>query len=142
MCSDIATDPLWAAYRDLALPHGLRSCWSTPIRHANGDVMGTFAIYQRSVGGPTKDDLASIEIITDNVAKAITWVRNPEPGSPVSDLLLRQVAALGALVAAIRQQASTLDAEGRAAIDAVVAANEKLAEVVQRHLDGPDVPQD
>ena len=140
--SDIATDPLWAAYRDLALPHGLRSCWSTPIRHANGDVMGTFAIYQRSVGGPTKDDLASIEIITDNVAKAITWVRNPEPVSPVSDLLLRQVAALGALVAAIRQQASTLDAEGRAAIDAVVAANEKLAEVVQRNLDGPDVPQD
>ncbi len=58
------------------------------------------------------------------------------------DLLLRQVAALGALVAAIRQQASTLDAEGRAAIDAVVAANEKLAEVVQRHLDGPDAPQD
>src|SRR6185312_15387176 len=128
--TDIATDPLWAAYRDLALPHGLRSCWSTPIRHANGDVMGTFAIYQRSVGGPTKDDLASIEIITDNVAKAITWVRNPEAGSPVSDLLLRQVAALGALVAAIRQQASTLDADGRAAIDAVVAANEKLAEVV------------
>ena len=80
--------------------------------------------------------------ITDNVAKAITWVRNPEPVSPVSDLLLRQVAALGALVTAIRQQASTLDAEGRAAIDAVVAANEKLAEVVQRHLDGPDVPQD
>ena len=45
-------------------------------------------------------------------------------------------------MAAIRQQASTLDAEGRAAIDAVVAANEKLAEVVQRNLDGPDVPQD
>ena len=76
--TDIATDPLWAAYRDLALPHGLAAAGRPPIRHANGDVMGTFAIYQRSVGGPTKDDLASIEIITDNVAKAITWVRNPE----------------------------------------------------------------
>ena len=27
--SDIASDPLWADYRHLALPHGLRSCWST-----------------------------------------------------------------------------------------------------------------
>src|SRR5262245_5549849 len=24
--SDIATDPLWADYRELALPHGLRAC--------------------------------------------------------------------------------------------------------------------
>ena len=30
--SDIATDPLWAGYRDVALPHGLRACWSVPLR--------------------------------------------------------------------------------------------------------------
>src|SRR5712671_3294689 len=29
--SDIATDPLWANYRELALANGLRSGWSTPI---------------------------------------------------------------------------------------------------------------
>ena len=29
--SDIATDPLWAEYKAVALPHGLRACWSTPI---------------------------------------------------------------------------------------------------------------
>src|SRR3954469_10226559 len=28
--TDIATDPLWVDYRDFALPHRLRSCWSTP----------------------------------------------------------------------------------------------------------------
>ena len=28
---DIATDPLWAEYRDLALSHSLRACWSTPV---------------------------------------------------------------------------------------------------------------
>src|SRR5207244_5457525 len=27
--SDINTDPLWADYRDVALAHGLRACWST-----------------------------------------------------------------------------------------------------------------
>ncbi|MCE9574712.1 MAG: GAF domain-containing protein [Deltaproteobacteria bacterium] len=29
--SDIATDPRWANYRDLALAHDLRACWSTPV---------------------------------------------------------------------------------------------------------------
>jgi GAF domain-containing protein len=28
--SDIAKDPLWADYRDLALPHGLRACGLRP----------------------------------------------------------------------------------------------------------------
>ena len=28
---DIATDPLWKDFRDVALPHGLRACWSTPV---------------------------------------------------------------------------------------------------------------
>src|SRR3954465_3751140 len=69
--TDIATDPLWAAYRDLALPHGLRACWSTPVRRKDGGVMGTFAIYHRNRTGPTRDELNSIEIITDNVAAAI-----------------------------------------------------------------------
>ena len=53
--TDISTDRLWEGYRDYALPHGLRSCWSTPIRDANGEVMGTFAVYNRSLSGPTRD---------------------------------------------------------------------------------------
>src|SRR5712691_656742 len=39
--SDIARDPLWADYRHLALPHGLRACWSTPIFASDGGVLGT-----------------------------------------------------------------------------------------------------
>jgi GAF domain-containing protein len=136
--TDIATDPLWAEYRDLALPHGLRSCWSTPIRHADGSVMGTFAIYHRNLSGPTRDELGAIEIITDNVAQVITSAREPNATMHMSDVLPRQVAALQALAAAIEQQASALDAEGREAIDAVVKDSKKLAEVVQRHLEGSD----
>jgi len=135
--TDIATDPLWTAYRDLALPHGLRSCWSTPILHADGGVMGTFAIYQRKLGRPTRDDLASIDIITENVARAIKWAREPGHRIHISDVLPRQVAALGAIVAAIRQQASTLDDDGREAIETVVRGSEKLAEIVRRHLGEP-----
>ncbi|MGN6849214.1 MAG: GAF domain-containing protein [Sphingomicrobium sp.] len=133
--TDIATDPLWAAYRDLALPHGLRSCWSTPIRHADdGDVMGTFAIYHRSVSGPARDELDAIEMITDNVAQAIAWSREPDTEMRISEMLPRQVAALEALAAAISHQASALDADGQAAVEAVIEDSRKLAEVVRRHL--------
>lgn len=46
---DIGRDPLWADFRSLALPHGLRACWSTPIMSAAGKVLGTFAVYYRTV---------------------------------------------------------------------------------------------
>src|SRR5205807_451961 len=42
--SDIAADPLWADFRDLALTHSLRACWSTPIFSSEGKVIGTFAM--------------------------------------------------------------------------------------------------
>ncbi|RYE59797.1 MAG: GAF domain-containing protein, partial [Oxalobacteraceae bacterium] len=50
---DIATDPLWAKFKQLALPLGLRACWSSPIRDKNGRVLGTFAFYYRDARGPT-----------------------------------------------------------------------------------------
>ncbi|NOY28909.1 MAG: GAF domain-containing protein, partial [Planctomycetes bacterium] len=43
--SDIATDPLWDNFRDLALKHNLRACWSIPIHASSGCVLGTFAMY-------------------------------------------------------------------------------------------------
>src|SRR5690606_32779194 len=42
---DIATHPAWVDYRALALPSGLRACWSTPILSSTGAVLGTFAMY-------------------------------------------------------------------------------------------------
>lgn len=46
---DIASDPLWARYRDLALPLGLRACWSSPIVAPDGRALATFAFYYRDV---------------------------------------------------------------------------------------------
>jgi PAS domain S-box-containing protein len=69
--SDIAQDPLWADYRDLALPHGLRACWSTPILASDGRVLGTFAIYSREPGSPTPQQQNMIEQITDLASIAI-----------------------------------------------------------------------
>ncbi|MGJ7512310.1 PAS domain-containing protein [Variovorax sp. GT1P44] len=47
LVSDIATDPLWTDLKDLALEHGLRACFSTPMMSPDGSVIGTFAIYSR-----------------------------------------------------------------------------------------------
>ena len=38
---DIATDPLWSSYKQFALPHGLRACWSTPIISSSNELLGT-----------------------------------------------------------------------------------------------------
>lgn len=50
--TDIETDPLWADFRHIALPLGLRACWSSPIISA-GRVVATFAFYYREKRGPT-----------------------------------------------------------------------------------------
>ncbi|WP_343585619.1 EAL domain-containing protein [Herbaspirillum sp.] len=51
--ADIETDPHWADYRNLALPHGLRACWSTPVKSSDGKVIGTFAFYYREPRTPS-----------------------------------------------------------------------------------------
>ncbi len=69
--ADIASDPLWADYRALALRHGLRACWSTPIRSSQGALLGTFAIYSRTPSAPRDADREPLEFITRTAAIAI-----------------------------------------------------------------------
>ncbi|OWQ91495.1 hypothetical protein CDN99_10110 [Roseateles aquatilis] len=49
--TDIANDPLWAPFRELALGHGLAACWSTPILVGADLVVATFALYYREPRG-------------------------------------------------------------------------------------------
>ncbi|CAN7627376.1 putative bifunctional diguanylate cyclase/phosphodiesterase [Rhizobium sp. LjRoot254] len=51
--TDIDRDPLWTNFKALALPLGLRACWSSPIFSNDGRVIGTFAFYFRETRGPT-----------------------------------------------------------------------------------------
>ena len=73
--SDIASDPLWADYKHLALAHGLRACWSTPILDEQKKMLGTFAIYQRTTGLPRTGDVRVIELVTHTAATAIVKER-------------------------------------------------------------------
>ena len=76
--SDIAADPLWDQYRHLAMEHGLRACWSTPIFSTTREVMGTFALYSRETGHPTPEQVNLIEQMTHLAAVAIERKRAEE----------------------------------------------------------------
>jgi two-component system, cell cycle sensor histidine kinase and response regulator CckA len=100
---DIATHPNWAPYRHLALPHGLRACWSTPIVSVERDVLGTFAMYYLEVRAPSREEtgwvdaathLASVAILHD---RAITSLRRSEARS-------RRLASLYEASLAIRDE--------------------------------------
>jgi PAS domain S-box-containing protein len=69
--TDIATDPLWAVYKAVALPHGLQSCWSTPIMTRGRQVLGTFAMYHREPREPTVRDLTLVDLVTQTAALVI-----------------------------------------------------------------------
>ena len=55
---DIASDPLWAPFREIAARAGLAACWSDPIRGANGKVLGSFAIYHHAPQRPSLAHMA------------------------------------------------------------------------------------
>ena len=69
--ADIAADPLWSRFADLALRHGLKSCWSTPIVDAKQRVLGTFALYSRVVSMPTQRNRQLMDLATHTCSVAI-----------------------------------------------------------------------
>lgn len=77
---DIASDTRWDAYewRSLALGHGLRACWSTPIVSAAGRVLGTFALSFRHPGSPAPQQRALIEQFTHVARIAIERAQTEE----------------------------------------------------------------
>ena len=49
---DIEQDPRCAAYRHVALTHGLKACWMAPIASPTQGLLGTLAVYSRHKGAP------------------------------------------------------------------------------------------
>ncbi len=45
LVENIATDPKWADLKHVAMPYGMRSCWSEPIKNSSGKVLGAFGMY-------------------------------------------------------------------------------------------------
>ncbi len=53
---DIATDPKWEKIKHVALPHGMRCCWSEPIKNSKGEVLGAFGMYYNHPALPNESE--------------------------------------------------------------------------------------
>ena len=153
--SDIATDPLWADYRELALAHSLRACWSTPMLASDGRVVGTFAMYYREPRLPRAHEHDMIDRITPMAAVAVERAHAEEALRQAQAELARvtRVTTVGELAASIAHEvnqplaAIVADASAclqwlaadrpdldsvREALGAVVKDGERAGEVVGR----------
>ncbi len=69
--SDIAQDPLWKNFKDLALNFGLRACWSSPVLNRHGQVTATFALYYTIIKQPSAFELELIRVASSLVGIAV-----------------------------------------------------------------------
>lgn len=105
MVADAREHELWSDYRELALLHNVKACWSSPIlsrRLSSKDgsklVLGTFAVYPSYCGLPDESfqqliqraqHLASLALETDRIKKTEALL------SRQSELLLKAQAIAG-----------------------------------------------
>ncbi len=73
--ADIATDPLWQDYRDVALSHGLKTCWSYPILDSQENILGALAFYFSCSQSPNGWALHANEGLAHLTATAIVHKR-------------------------------------------------------------------
>lgn len=53
---NIETDPKWEILKHVALPYGMRSCWSEPIKNSSEKVLGAFGMYYNHPALPNKEE--------------------------------------------------------------------------------------
>ncbi len=56
LVENIETDPKWAKIKHVALPHGMRCCWSEPIKNSSGIVLGAFGMYYNYPALPNEEE--------------------------------------------------------------------------------------
>ncbi|HET6978466.1 MAG TPA: GAF domain-containing protein [Pyrinomonadaceae bacterium] len=113
--TDIAVDPLWDDFRELAIGNGLRACWSTPILSGRGKVLGSFAMYYQEPRTPTGDEADLTEVATRIAGLAIEH-------HAAREILARTQAQLA--------QASYAADKGKAALSSADEISQQLQSIV------------
>jgi PAS domain S-box-containing protein len=116
---DIAVHPYWTAYKHLALPHGLRACWSTPIFSTTHEVLGTFAMYYHEPRGPLPQELQWVDAATHLAAIALGH-------ETAAQALRRSEAHYRRIADTAHEGIWLLDTSGR-----TLFANRRLAEILR-----------
>ncbi|MNK62079.1 Sensor protein ZraS [compost metagenome] len=124
--SDIMCDPLWAPYRELAAPFGLRACWSQPIFGQDGTVLGSFAMYYREVRKPDARDLELIDTATDLAGIAIGRMRHERELQRHRTHLEELVAERTAALTQAKEQSEQTNRELASALENLSITQEEL----------------
>ena len=114
--SDLMHDPLWAPYKELAAPYGLRACWAIPIVLDQDLVLGSFAMYYQDVRSPTDEDRKLISAAIHLAGIAIATTRREEELRRHREHLEELVAARTAELRQAKELAETTSAELSAAL--------------------------
>lgn len=61
LVENIETDPKWEKIKDVALPHGMRCCWSEPVKSSCGKVLGAFGMYYNHPALPSEEELNDLK---------------------------------------------------------------------------------
>jgi diguanylate cyclase (GGDEF)-like protein len=72
---NIATDARFVKAREFITNHGLRSCWSEPIRDSRNNVLGTFSMYHQRIVKPRSEELRLARAAAQLVGNAIERIR-------------------------------------------------------------------
>ena len=124
--SDIMQDPLWAPYRELAAPFGLRACWSRPIFGQEGNVLGSFAMYYREVRSPDAHEQGLIDTATDLAGIAIGRMRHERELQRHRAHLEELVAERTAALTQAKEQSEQVNRELAAALENLSITQEEL----------------
>ncbi len=85
--TDIASDPRWAQFAELAGSFGLGACCSTPVFSSDGTLLGTVAMYYRHPHQPSDHDRELIRMATHLAGIVIERAR------AVEELRMAKIAA-------------------------------------------------
>src|ERR1700687_3692732 len=110
---DIAADPLWIDYRDLALRNGLRAAWSQPLLSKDQQLLGTFAMYYAEPRIPSESDLQLIEGAGHVAVIAIEGERARAALEKAVEEIKKSEAQLRTIIDAIPQFVTALARDGK-----------------------------
>ncbi len=107
MVTDIANDPKWAEFKDLALKHNLRACWSVPILSSKKELLGTFAFYSNVVRKPSKGEIGIVKVAAQTTALIIERRQEIEDKKIAADEARRANTAKSAFLANMSHEIRT-----------------------------------
>lgn len=124
--SDIEHDPLWAPYLELVKDYGLRACWSMPIMQDEQTVLGSFAMYYRTVRRPEADEQHLIGVASHLASIAIERARREAELERHRSHLEDLVAARTAELSRAKQHAELTSEELQAALENLSMTQDEL----------------